>query len=136
MQPGTKIADSALRIPCTKDTFLKTWFDLLRPIHRLTPSEIKVAICFVEHWYKLRQTITDDEQLNQILFSPKEKRKVCEEVGLSPAHMRNVIIRLRQRGIIKNGRLYYRYIPIRTEGAPYRLMFIIDDAETTGTNNK
>lgn len=136
MQPGIKIADSVLRIPCSRESFLKVWFDLLRPIHRLTPTEIKVAICFVEHWYKLRQTITDDEQLNQILLSPKEKQKIGEEVGLSPAHMRNAIVRLRQRGIIKNGKLYYRYIPIRQDGTPYRLMFIIDDAEATGTNNK
>lgn len=136
MPTGAKIASTALRIPCTKKTFLKVWFDMLRPVHRLTPAEMKVAVCFVEHWYKLSETIKDDEQLNMVLFSPQEKKKIYEEVGISYDHMRAIIIKLRQRGIIKNGKLNYRYIPKYEAGQPYRLIFIIDDTETSRTDNK
>ena len=131
MQSGTppKMAGKALRIPCTKQSFLKVWFDLLRPVHRLTPTEMKVAAAFVEHWYALRKTISNEDQLNMILFSPKEKQKIYEEVGISYSHMRAAIIKLKQRGIIKNGRLNYQYIPIKEEGAPYRLIFILDESE-------
>ena len=138
MQSGVppKIAGKALKIPCTTKNFLKVWFDLLRPVHRLTPTEMRVAAAFVEHWYALSKTIKDDEQLNMILFSPKEKQKIYEEVGISYSHMRAAVIKLKQRGIIKNGKLNYSYIPIRQEGSPYRLIFIIDDSESAGTNNK
>lgn len=131
MQPTGKIADTALRIPCTKESFLKVWFDLLRPVHKLTQKETEVAISFVEHWHKLQSTVKDDKQLNQLLFSPQEKALICQELGLSPQHMRKIMVKLRQRHIIVNDRLNYRYIPSYTEGTPFRVMFIIDDAKTT-----
>lgn len=130
-QPQRKIADTALRIPCTKESFLKVWFDFLRPVHRLTQKETDVAICFVKHWYKLRDTVKDDRQLNQLLFSPQEKAAICEELGLSPQHMRKIMVKLRQRHIVVNDTLNYSYIPKYTEGSPFRLMFIFEDAKTT-----
>lgn len=135
-EQGIKIADAALRIPCTEDTFLKVFFDLLRPIHKLTPKEIEVAVCFVKHWYKLSNTVKDDKQLNQLLFSPQEKALICEELGLTPQHLRKILVKFRQRMIIVNGKLNYRYIRHYTEGKPFRLMFIIDNAETTRANNQ
>ena len=135
MTSGVKIADTALRIPCTKETFIRTWFNLLRPVHKLTQKEMEVAVCFVQHWYKLRNTVTDDKQLNQLLFSAQEKAEICNELGLSPQHMRKIMVKLRQHMIIVNGKLNYRYIPAYKEGTPYRLMFIIDDAEATRTNH-
>lgn len=130
MQPQGKIADAALKIPCTKESFLKVWFDLLHPVHKLTQKETEVAISFVKHWYKLQSTVKDDKQLNQLLFSPQEKAAICEELGLSPQHMRKIMVKLRQRHIVVNDKLNYRYIPHYTEGSPFRLMFIIDDAKT------
>lgn len=133
---GVKIADSALWIPCTKETFLKVWFDLLRPVHKLTKKEMEVAVCFVKHWYKLRDTVRDDKQLNQLLFSPQEKAEICNELGLSPQHMRKIMVKLRQRMIVVNDKLNYRFIPNYTEGQPFRLMFLIGNAETVRTNNQ
>lgn len=135
MPPGNKIADTALRIPCSKERFLYRFFDLLRPVHQLTQKEMEVAVCFVEHWYKLQATVKDDKQLNQLLFSVQEKTQICQELGLSAQHMRKIMMKLKQRNIIINGKLNYRFIPHHEEGSPYRIMFIIDDAETTGANH-
>lgn len=136
-----KIADVALRIPCTQESFHKVWFDLLRSIHRLTQKETEVAVCFVKHWNKLKDTVKDDKQLNQLLFSPQEKAEICKELDITPQHMRKIMVKLKQRHIVVNGKLNYRYIPKYKPGTPFRLMFIIDDtftvnAETTGTNNQ
>ena len=130
MLPG-KIADAALRIPCTSDNFLRIWFDLLRPIHKLTAKETEVAVCLVKNWYRLQTTVKDDKQLNQLLFSPENKASMCQEIGISPQHMRKIMMKLKQRYIIVNNKLNYRFIPQYTEGRPFRLMFILENAETT-----
>lgn len=137
-QQPVKIADAALRVPCTKDTFLKVWFDLLRPVHKLTAKETEVAVCLVRNWFKLRNTVKDDKQLNMILFSSDYKAEMCKEIGMSSQHMRKVMIKLRQREVIKDGKLNYRFIPTATDGKPLRLMFIIttEDAKVPGTDTQ
>ena len=136
MPQGNKIADAALRIPCNSDNFLKVWFELLRPVHKLTQRESDVAVALIKRWYDLRDTIKDDKQLNILLFSAQTKKEIREELGLAKPHMSTIMVRLRQRMIIVNGRLNYRYIPNFQKGVPFRLMFILENAETTRTDNK
>ena len=135
-QQPVKIADAALKVPCTKERFLEVWFDLLRPIHKLTAKETEVAACLVRNWFKLRRTVKDDEQLNQLLFSAPYKAEMCKEVGISSQHMRKIMIKLKQRHVIEGKKLNYRYIPMSTDGKPFRLMFIIENAEVSGTNTQ
>lgn len=136
MPQGTKIADAALKIPCTNENFLRVWFDLLKPVHKLTQREIDVAIAFVKRWYELRDTVRDDKQLNRLLLSAQEKKEIMASLGLSKSHMHLIMTKLKQRRIVVDGKLNYRYIPNYQPGIPFRLMFILENAETTRTDNK
>jgi hypothetical protein len=136
MSQGNKIADTALMVPCNSENFLKVWFELLRPVHKLTQRESDVAVLLVSRWYKLKETVKDDKQLNMLLFSAQTKKEMCEELGMAKSHMSMVLSRLKQRMIIKDGKLNYRYIPVYEEGVPYRLMFIMENAKATRTDNQ
>ena len=136
MSQGNKIADTALMVPCNSENFLKVWSELLRPVHKLTQRESDVAVLLVSRWYKLKETVKDDKQLNMLLFSAQTKKEMCEELGMAKSHMSMVLSRLKQRMIIKDGKLNYRYIPVYEEGVPYRLMFIMENAKATRTDNQ
>ena len=123
-----KFADAALQVPCTPESFVRIWFELLRIRHRLTTREMDVAAALVKKWFILRESTTDDLVLNKTLFSKETKREICADLGITEAHFRTVFQQLKINGIVENGRLNPQYIPKYKKGTPFRLVFIISDA--------
>ena len=127
MAENRKFVDAALRVPCTPDTFVRTWFDLLKVRHNLTEREMDVAAKFVIYYDKLLQRVQDEDILNRHLFSKEMKNRIREECGLAPPRFRTILQHLRENGIISNDKLNPQYIPKYTPGVPFRLLFLIDD---------
>ena len=131
MAQGTKLVDAALRVPCTEETFVRRWFEILKPIHKLTAKEMDVAIEFVKTYKVLKERIPDERKLNKVLFSKETKDEICERLGMKPPHLRTVMQQLRRREIILEGNeLNHRYVPDYVPGSVFRLMFLFTDATT------
>lgn len=74
--------DSGIRIPC-KDTldFYEKWFQMLKPIHKLNATEIRVLSTFCKFREELGRDIKDIELLDEYLFSVETKAKIRKSVG-------------------------------------------------------
>lgn len=135
-QERVKLAEAAIRVPCTPETFIRKWFEFLTPVHKLTTREIDVAVAFVEEHLRLRKLIQDDKILNQHLFSVATKKAIGEKLNITPVYFRRIMPRLCQAGIIRNKSINPKYIPDYNTGKPFRLMIIIDDAATLRRNTE
>lgn len=131
-----KIINAALKVPCTPETFVRTWFKYLSQVHKLTDKEADVAAEFVKHYMILAKEMSDEEHINEILFSKKIKNQICEDLGLKQPYFRTILQNLRRNRIIVNGKLEKRYVPSYVPGEKFRLMFIFDDAALLGGNNQ
>lgn len=135
-QEVKKVINAALKVPCTPETFVRTWFKYLTQVHKLTEKEADVAAEFVKHYMALSKEMSDEEHINEILFSKKVKNQICEDLRLNQPHFRTILQSLRRNKIIVNGKLDKRYVPSYVPGEKFRLMFIFDDAALLGGNNQ
>ena len=114
--PAGKIADAALSIPCTSDNFLKVWFDLLRPIHKLTDREIEVVELFLKKRHELSKKVTDEELLDKVVMGEDIKKEIREALGITLAHFQVIMSKLRKNKVIENNKLNPFYIPRLSKG--------------------
>lgn len=135
-QEAKKIINAALKVPCTPETFVRTWFKFLTQVHRLTDKEADVAAEFVKHYMVLSKEISDEEHINEILFSKKMKNQICNDLGLKQPYFRTILQNLRRNRVITDGKLEKRYVPSYIPGQKFRLMFIFDDAALSGGNTQ
>lgn len=135
-QKRVKMAEAAIRVPCTPDIFVRKWFEYLTPVHKLTDREIDVASALVDKYIQLKEIVKDDKMLNSLLFSKETKSEICQKLNITPVYFNRIIYRLKQTKIIKDKTLNQLYIPNYTPGKPFRLMIIIDDAATVRKNTE
>lgn len=135
-QEAEKVINAGLRVPCTPETFVRTWFRYLTQVHQLTDKEADVAAEFVKHYMTLSKDIHDEGHINEILFSKKTKNQICDDLGLKQPYFRTILQSLRRNKVIVNGGLNKRYVPSYTPGKKFRLMFVFDDAAISGGNNQ
>jgi len=119
--------DSGIRIPC-KDTldFYEKWFQILKPIHKLNATEIRVLSTFCKFREELGRDIKDSELLDEYLFSVETKAKIREECGLSASGFQVSMHKLRRAGVIADNKINPKLIPNIKDNTGYRLLLWFD----------
>lgn len=70
------IADSVIRIPCQNlQGFFESWFNLLRPIHKLSNTEIKLLATMARfrHEYALNLKSNDKDLADEYIMYTETK---------------------------------------------------------------
>lgn len=119
--------DSGIRITC-KDTldFYEKWFQMLKPIHKLNATEIRVLSTFCKFREELGKDIKDTELLDEYLFSVETKAKIREECGLSASGFQVSMHKLRKAGVIADNKINPKLIPNIKDNSGYRLLLWFD----------
>lgn len=119
--------DSGIRIPC-KDTFdfYEKWFQMLKPIHKLNATEIKVLSTFCKFREILGRKIKDPKLLDEYLFSVETKAKIREECGLSASGFQVSMHKLRKAGVIADNKINPKLIPNIKGNNGYKLVLWFD----------
>lgn len=107
-----KKPNNIVRIPCSlQDSFFKYWFMFLEPLHKLTNKEIDVMALFIKHRYILSKDILSEEILDKVTLGEEVKRKIREELEMNFSHFQVIMVNLRKKGAIKDGRINPKFIP-------------------------
>lgn len=124
----SKNADNIVRIPCSLGVnFYKYWLGFLTPFHRLTPRETDVLATVLNTRRILSESIHRDDILDAVLFSDETKRKMREELGMSPTHLQVILSKLKTMKIIDNDRVNKRFIPpLRKDGEDFKMLLLFD----------
>ena len=123
-----------INLPCTSDTFFRWWFEVLKPVHHLTNKEADVIAAFVKLRYDLSHSITDPDLLDDVVMQEKCKKEVRKMTGVSCAFFQVVMSKLRQAGVIKNGKINPLYIPPLNEDGVVCLTYLMKIDDTKRNN--
>jgi len=126
-----KIVDSAIRIKCSLDTdFFEKWFQILKPIHKLSGNEIRLIAEFCRMRYELGKKISDQEVLDEYLFSIETKQKIRDKLGINIRSYQVSMSKLKKANVIVGNRINPQLIP-KLKNNPednkdYKLMLYFD----------
>ena len=95
--------------------FFRVWAEFLKPVHRLTNREMDVFAAFLKKRYELSKAISDPDVLDRMLMSEGVKKQIREQCHLAVKHFQVVMCRFRQKGVIRNGKIFLNLIPTITE---------------------
>lgn len=127
------IADSVIRIPCSSlQGFFEQWFNMLRPIHKLSNTEIKLVSTILRFRYEYSLKINDNVLLEEYLMSAETKQKIREACNMSASSFQVSMHKLKKNGVIVDGRVNPKLIP-NFRGENYKLMLYFD---LNGNGNK
>lgn len=120
------IADSVIRIPCQSlQGFCEQWFNMLRPIHKLSNTEIKLIATMVRFRYELSKKITDKDLLEEYLMNPETKLKIREACNMSASSFQVSMHKLKKNKVIVDNRINPKLIP-DFKGSDYKLLLYFD----------
>lgn len=104
--------------------FFRVWTEFLQPLHHLTNREMDVFAAFLKKRYELSKAISDPEVLDKMLMSEKVKREIRLQCKMAMKHFQVIMCRFRQKGVIKNDKIYLNLIPSLTnEGVGLMIYF-------------
>lgn len=120
--------NNVIRIPTSLEgSFFRYWFEFLRPFHKLTNREIDVISCFVKHRYNLSKVIKDPDILDKVTLDKDTQNKVKEECEITQSLFKVMMLRLRKKQVIIDGKINPRFIPnIIEENGNFKLLLFFD----------
>jgi len=128
------IADSVIRIPCQSlQGFFESWFQILKPIHKLSNSEIKLIATIVRLRYDLSKKITDKDLLNDYIMGKEFKRTILKESGMKLSSFRVSMCKLQKQKVFVNGQINPKLIPNIGDNNDYKLLLYFDLNEKQGS---
>lgn len=120
------IADSVIRIPCQNlQSFFESWFNMLKPIHKLSNTEIKLIATIIRFRYEYSTKITDKTLLDEYLMSAETKQKIREACNMSPSSFQVSMHKLKKAKVITDNKVNPKLIP-NLQGMDYKLLLYFD----------
>ena len=126
---SVKLVDGATKIPNTSDEFIRTWLEIMRPIHKHTPTEMDFTAVLLKKRYEIAEKVDDPALVDKILFDEETKEIIRSEANISVSYMKIILHKLRQSGIIVEKRINLKYFPKWERGKPFRWMFIFKNED-------
>lgn len=124
--------DNIIRIPTSVNTkFFRYWMEFLQPFHKLSSKESDVAALFLKHRYLLSKAINDNGilDIDKLLMSEDTKRKIREEINITPAHFQVIMSKLRKGNFIQENRVNPKFIPNVDESSGYFKLLLLFDLQ-------
>lgn len=120
--------DSGIRIPCKNAIdFYEKWFQMLKPVHKLLNTEIRVLSTFCKFREEYGRKISDQKLLDEWLFSAETKAKIREDCGMTTSSFQVSMCKLRKAKVIVDGKINPKLIPNLKKGSKgYSLLLWFD----------
>lgn len=129
--------NNIVKVPYGNDEeFFKFWMLFLKPYHFLTENEMAVTAALLCARYELSQKITDNELLDEVLFSEPTRKRVREFLGMTSTNLQWILTKLRKTGVIINERLNPKYVPNYNGDGSFRLLVMFEKKPEEKENGK
>lgn len=118
--------DKVLGIPSSiKDgDFFVQWLSFLRPLNHLTDSEVRLAAKLLEKRQKYREDIVNEDLIDELLFNPKTKKEIKDELKITNVHYQTIINNLKKKQVIIDNKINKWYIPKIKDGKIVNLLLV------------
>ena len=90
---------------------IEGYLNVTKPVHKLTPMEIKVLSYFIDQYLELQSKVLDDTLLNKLVFSKDTRETIMNRLDISKHSLSNTEASLSRKGIFNNGIINKYIIP-------------------------
>lgn len=125
--PKKPSADGLVIIPTTNSNFLRSWLELMKPLHHLAPREMDFAAVLLAKRHEIEKEVTNQNMIDKLLFEEENKEAMMKEAGITRMHMQAILRRFRENGFLEGKRIATIYTPSWTEGKPFRMVFVFEN---------
>lgn len=102
---------SITQLECTKENFFDYWVLFTQPFHQLQDKEMKMLAHILKKRYELSKSISDEEILDNHLFSTITKQDMAQGLNISIENFLVKLSKFRKKGIIVDNKINQRLIP-------------------------
>lgn len=115
--------------------FFRAWVEFLRPIHKLTNTEMGVLAALLKKRYELSKKYNDPEDVDEKLMGKKAKKEIMEECNLTSKYFKVILTKFRKNRVIENNKIFLHLVPSLTkDGAGLLIYFDFKDEQRTKTS--
>lgn len=127
--------NNVIYLKCTGLSFYRMWIEFLAPFHKLTARERDVAARIIVQYFKLKESVNDQEMLKEVLWSQTSRKDMRESLGMSQAHFQMILAKLRSSGVLLDGDINPKYIPHIGDDPRFMLSIVFDWSSPTNQIN-
>ena len=113
------------KIRCNNDNIFVKWLTLTYNLHKLTDKEIDVAALFLKYYHQNKANIINDDVLNSVTFSAESKRKIRQELGMTPTYFQIILKGLRSKNFYKDNKINPVCIPNFNKDGNILLLYVL-----------
>lgn len=128
-QKEEPLIDGYMVIPTKSEEFLRAWLEIMRPMHKLTRTEMNFATVMLKKREEIATKVKDNAMVDKILFDEDTKKAIMQEAGVSLSHAQIILKKMRNAGVLEGRKVNPTYIPIWTKGKPFRMLFVFKNAD-------
>lgn len=114
-------------VPCTENSFYRSWIEFLTPYHKLTAREKDVAARLLMQYFRFRDNVPDDDVLRELMWSKKSRTDIMASLGMSQAHLQMILAKLKTSGFLKDGSINPRFLPHKVQGESRFMLQVVFD---------
>ena len=118
--------NNVIYLKSSSNSFYRQWIEFLAPFHKLTARERDVAARILMQYFRLRESIPDEEVLKEVLWSQNSRKDMRESLKMSQAHFQMILAKLRESEVLVNGSINPRYIPHLGDEPRFMLSIVFD----------
>ena len=118
--------NNVIYLKSSPNSFYRQWIEFLAPFHKLTARERDVAARILMQYFRLRESIPDEEVLKEVLWSQNSRKDMRESLKMSQAHFQMILAKLRESEVLVKGSINPRYIPHLGEEPRFMLSIVFD----------
>jgi hypothetical protein len=123
------LVDGMMVIPTKSKDFLRAWLEVMKPLHKLTPTEMNFAAVMLKKREEIAAKVKDSAMVDKLLFDEDTRKILIEESGLSPSHVQIILKKMRNAGVLNGRRVNPTYIPIWKKGKPFKMLFVFKNED-------
>lgn len=127
--------NNVIYLKCNDVSFYRMWIEFLAPFHKLTAREREVAARIIAQYFKLKDSIPDQEMLKEVMWSHTSRKDMRESLKMSQAHFQMILAKLRTSGVLLDGDINPKYIPHMTDDPRFMLSVVFDWSDQSNPIN-
>ena len=118
--------DNAVKLTVGIERLFQLWLTFLKPIHKLTDGEMRLASEFLLKRHELQREIQNEQLVDVALMSSEVKKEVMTKLQMDNRYFQVVMSRMRRKKFILNNAINPKFIPMLNDSNVFRLLLYFE----------
>ena len=118
--------DNAVKLTVGIERLFQLWLTFLKPIHKLTDGEMRLASEFLLKRHELQREIQNEQLVDVASMSSEVKKEVMTKLQMDNRYFQVVMSRMRCKKFILNNAINPKFIPMLNDSNVFRLLLYFD----------